>query len=261
MKTRIYQVDAFAEKVFAGNPAAVCPLAAWLPDDVMKNIAMENNLSETAFYVRDGAGYAIRWFTPVAEVDLCGHATLAAAHVLLEHEGHSAGEIVFISRSGRLPVAKNGDRLNMDFPADTFSEVPLSPGLYSGLGAEPLKAFRGKTDVMLVLENEDQVRRLRPDFAALARVEARCVIATAKGSQADFVSRVFAPRVGVNEDPVTGSAHTTLAPYWAGVMGKTELRALQCSARGGKLSCRLDGGRVLIGGKARTYLVGDIFIP
>lgn len=259
MKLRIYQVDAFTSKVFSGNPAAVCPLVSWLPDDLMQKIAMENNLAETAFYVKQGDKYEIRWFTPTVEVDLCGHATLAAAFVLYNYEGHNGVEISFNSpRSGLLSVSRKENQITLNFPADTFGEVALSPELTEGFNTRPLKAFKGKTDYMLVFENETQIRSLQPDFAKLAVISARGIIVTAKGEEVDFVSRFFAPQSGINEDPVTGSAHTTLTPYWSERLGKQELSAIQLSARLGYLTCKYLNDRIEISGTAVAYMVGEI---
>lgn len=260
MTINIYQVDAFTDKVFAGNPAAVCPLDAWLPDDVLQNIALENNLAETAFFVNEKDGLRIRWFTPAVEVDLCGHATLATAFVLFNHEGHQHDHIIFNSRSGPLTVTKNGDLLTLNFPTDTVSEVPLSAELTNGFDKKPIKALKGKTDYLLLFENESQIKNLRPDFIQLAKIKARGIIVTAKGDTVDFVSRFFGPQSGVDEDPVTGSAHTSLTPYWAKVLGKSKLQAIQLSPRGGHLLCEWKGDRVEISGQAKLYMIGRIFI-
>ncbi|MFL5754384.1 MAG: PhzF family phenazine biosynthesis protein [Bacteroidia bacterium] len=260
MKLRMYQVDAFTEKLFGGNPAAVVPLTTWLSDELLQNIAMENNLAETAFYVKKENIFHIRWFTPIVEVDLCGHATLATAHVLFNHENHTGKEILFDSRSGELKVSRNEGLLTLDFPEDIFHEVELSDELCSGFNFRPVKAFKGKTDYMLVFENETQIRNIRPDYSAISKMGGRGVIATAKGDTVDFVSRFFAPQSGINEDPVTGSAHTTLTPYWAEFIDKTELTATQLSPRQGQLVCKLSGDRILISGKARTFLKGEIEI-
>jgi len=260
MELTIYQVDAFAEKIFLGNPAAVCPLEKWLPDDLLQSIAQENNLAETAFYVPETTGLRIRWFTPALEVDLCGHATLAAAYVLLYQEGFPGEQVVFNSRSGPLTVTKRNERLVLDFPLDIYHETTMPIELKDAIHLAPLKTFRGKTDYMLVFENESQVRSLKPDMGLLVKVPARGIIVTAPGEKSDFVSRFFAPQSGVNEDPVTGSAHTTLTPYWASVLGKTELTAIQCSARGGRLNCALHGERVKIGGQAQLYMKGTLYI-
>jgi PhzF family phenazine biosynthesis protein len=258
MKLKIYQVDAFTDKLFGGNPAAVIPLEKWLPDELLQNIAMENNLAETAFYIKNGKDFHIRWFTPSVEVDLCGHATLASAHVLFAHENFSGDEIRFGSRSGTLTVSKTNDLLTLDFPEDNFHEVELNEKLISCFNIEPLKAFKGKTDYMLVFESEDEISNLIPDLDSISMLGGRGLIATARGKQVDFVSRFFAPQSGINEDPVTGSAHTTLTPYWAEVIDKSELNAVQLSARKGYLHCRLSGDRILISGKAKTYLQGEI---
>lgn len=261
MKLKIYHIDAFAEKLFSGNPAAVCPLDKWLSDDKMKNIAMENNLAETAFYVKDGDSYHIRWFTPGAvEVELCGHATLATSYVLFNFEGHKGDEIKFNSRSGLLKVKKNGDSLTLDFPVDEYERVKTPAELSIALNLQPKECYKGKTDYMLVYETEQQVTQLKPNFTAMKMVEARGVICTAKGSNADFVSRFFAPQSGIDEDPVTGSAHTTLTPYWSGVLNKKELNAVQLSVRKGYLKCVDLGKRIEISGKAKIYLKGEIEI-
>lgn len=260
MKIKLYQVDAFTDRIFAGNPAAVCPLTEWLPDALMQKIAMENNLAETAFYVSEKEGLRIRWFTPAVEVDLCGHATLATAYVLFNKEGHTGDTVTFNSRSGPLTVTRQGDLLTLNFPTDTIQEVPLSNELTAGFHIKPLKALKGKSDYMLVFENEKQIVELKPDLKEVAKVKARGVIVTAKGSDVDFVSRFFGPQAGVDEDPVTGSAHTTLIPYWAGVLKKNKLSAIQRSARGGKLTCELKGDRVDISGNGRLFLEGIIFL-
>ncbi|MEZ4973065.1 MAG: PhzF family phenazine biosynthesis protein [Cyclobacteriaceae bacterium] len=261
MNQRLYQVDAFAEKVFSGNPAAVCPLSEWPSDHVMQNIAMENNLAETAFYVKSGDQYEIRWFTPAVEVDLCGHATLAAAFVLFNHENHEGDEIQFFShRSGRLAVTRKGDLLTLNFPSDTIKEIAVSEDIKRGFDKEPKQAFKGKTDYLLVFETESDITSLKPNFPEIKKMPARGVIITAKGDEVDFVSRFFGPQVGIDEDPVTGSAHTTLIPYWAERLNKQELKAVQLSTRRGYLQCRHLGDRVEISGKGKLYLAGEIFI-
>jgi PhzF family phenazine biosynthesis protein len=265
---RYFHVDAFAQCPFAGNPAGVCPLSAGLPAELMQQIAAENNLAETAFIVpRAGtaAEYDIRWFTPTVEIDLCGHATLAAAHVLFAHLGYAAAQVLFHSQSGPLQVSREADgRLTLDFPSRP--PQPLAPhplGLADGLRATPVHVLAAR-DVLAVFNTEAEVRALNPDFAAIAALDYVGVIATAPGSAADgidFVSRFFAPRVGVPEDPVTGSAHSTLIPYWAEKLGKMELRARQVSPRGGDLWCRLRGGdRVDISGYAVTYAAGELML-
>jgi PhzF family phenazine biosynthesis protein len=260
MSQRIYQVDAFAREIFSGNPAAVCPLQQWLSDEILQNIAMENNLAETAFYVKKDDGYELRWFTPAVEVDLCGHATLAAAFVLFNFENHSENIIHFYSpRSGVLTVKKEGKLLTLNFPTDEIKPVELSEELINAFDIKPQFAFKGKTDYMLVFENESQVKEVIANFPAISKLKARGVIITAKGDTADFVSRFFAPAVGVNEDPVTGSAHTSLIPYWSHRLGKKNLTAIQLSSRNGYLQCRYLNDRVEIGGEGKLYLTGEIF--
>ena len=260
MTIKIYQIDAFADTLFSGNPAAVCPLIEWLPDETLQNIAMENNLAETAFYVKEKESFHIRWFTTTMEVELCGHATLATAFVLFHHENYDGDKITFSSRSGPLTVTKSKEVLTLNFPVDTISEVTALPVLDAGLGAKPIKTFKGKTDYMLVFENENQIKQMAPDLTLIATVNARGIIVTAKGNQVDFVSRFFDPQSGGGEDPVTGSAHTSLTPYWAKVLDKTEFEAIQLSKRGGKLTCKLVGDRVEISGKAKLFLIGMIYL-
>ena len=258
----IYQIDAFCSELFSGNPAAVCPLASWLPDTLMQSIATENNLAETAFYVREKDHFHIRWFTPAVEVDLCGHATLAAAHVLFTHEGYIGDTVIFDSRSGLLKVTKDQDGLTLDFPADSLQPVDITAAMRQWFPTQPTEAYKGKTDYMLVFPTETDIAGLIPDLTAMkSATEARGVIVTAKGDSVDFVSRFFAPQSGIDEDPATGSAHTTLTPYWAEKLGKQQLVALQLSARKGYLQCTAAGSRVKIGGKAKTYLFGQILLP
>lgn len=258
MKIRMYQVDAFAEKLFAGNPAAVCLLEKPLPDEMMQKIAAENNLAETAFVLETGDTYNIRWCTPKVEVDLCGHATLATAHVVFNHLGYTKKTIPFSSRSGVLEVRKENDLLVLNFPSDPPKKGCLSPIVTESLGMDPVEILQGKTDYLLVYENQRQVESLDPDFAGLKKARVRGIIVTAKGDRSDFISRFFAPVVGINEDPVTGSAHTTLIPYWSARLGKKEMTAFQLSERRGYLECKDLGERVEIAGKAVTYLVGEI---
>ncbi len=260
MKLTMYQVDAFADRLFAGNPAAVIVTRQELPADLMQAIAAENNLAETAFAVRGDKGMAIRWFTPTLEVDLCGHATLAASHVLFRHLGEEASQLTFCSRSGPLHVRLEDELLYLDFPVDHLKPVAASSDLLEGLGAQPVEIWRGRDDHLAIFDSEDTVAQLQPRMSALARVPSRGVIASAAGRSYDFVSRFFGPRAGVPEDPVTGSAHTTLTPYWANKLGKNPLRARQISSRGGDVHCRLVGDRVVMGGKAVTYLVGEIAV-
>lgn len=260
MELRLFQVDAFADRLFGGNPAAVCPLDAWLPDEVMQQIAAENNLAETAFYVRTNGGFHIRWFTPMVEVDLCGHATLASAYVAFTHDRYAGDVLEFASKSGPLKVKREGELLVLDFPADPVEPVTVPQMLIDALGREPIETYKGKTDYMIVYGVEEHVAALAPDPCDLAIVPVRGVIVTAPGRQVDFVSRFFAPQVGVPEDPATGSAHTTLTPYWAARLGKPMLSALQLSKRQGRLRCRLAGNRVEIAGRAVPYLTGTITI-
>jgi PhzF family phenazine biosynthesis protein len=258
MKLPIFQADAFADGLFKGNPAAVVPLTVWLADETMQQIALENNLSETAFFIPEGEHFHIRWFTPKAEVSLCGHATLATAHVLFTEMNFEGEKIEFNSKSGMLTVRKTEEKLQLNFPADFTQTVEAIPAFSEAFGVHPLATYKGKTDYLLLFESEEIIREITPDFQLLIQTKARGIIVTAKGNEVDFVSRFFAPSVGVNEDPVTGSAHTTLVPFWAKKLGKAELRALQLSERGGQLWCTLSGDRVLIAGKAVTYLRGEI---
>jgi predicted PhzF superfamily epimerase YddE/YHI9 len=259
MRVPIYQVDAFASGLFRGNPAAICPLDRWLPEEVLQAVAAENNLAETAFYVRENGRYRLRWFTPTVEVELCGHATLASAAVILEIRGElTEPRVVFDSRSGELMVHRAGALYNLDFPSRPAVECPPHAPLIEAMGARPVSTLRGPSE-LLVFETEEQVRALRPDMVRLEQLP--CVIATAPGRDCDFVSRFFAPSKGIAEDPVTGSAHTTLIPYWSARLGKKDLFARQVSARGGELWCADRGARVTIGGKAVKYLEGHIEIP
>lgn len=253
-----YQIDAFTDKLFGGNPAGVCPLEQWLPDEVMQKIAMENNVSETAFFIKKGDGFHIRWFTPKVEVNLCGHATLASAHVIFSDCGFKCDELTFESRSGILNVRKEGDLLVLDFPANRPQRTGLPESFVQALNITPIQCYRGKEDYLLLYKSQREIESLIPDFRKLEKVDARAVIVTAPGEKVDFVSRFFGPRVGVDEDPVTGSAHTVLIPFWAEKLGKNEMKALQLSRRGGTLFCRLRDDRVDIGGKAVTFLKGEI---
>lgn len=256
---KIYQIDAFTDRVFSGNPAAVCPLDHWLDDAQLQRIAAENNQPATAFYVKRGEGYDIRWFTPAIEANLCGHATLAAAHVLFHHEHHSDDTIRFYTRfSGELSVSRSERGIALNFPADRPNEMAWSDELQACFDQAPEAVYKGKTDYLLIFANEQQIRNIRPDFEKIAGLDARGVIVSAKGTDTDFVSRFFAPRSGVLEDPVTGSAHTTLVPYWATVLGRNELCAAQLSARGGRIIGRYAGNRVELIGQARLYFIGEI---
>lgn len=261
MTQKIYQIDAFAEELFSGNPAAVCPLENWLPDETMQKVAAENNLAETAFTVPVENGFEIRWFTPEVEVDLCGHATLASAFVLMNFEGFLGEKINFFSRnSGTLTVTKNGDLLTLDFPKDTLQKVENLSIFEKCFAFQSMEAYQGKTDYLLIFENEHQIQNIEPNFFEISKIDARGIIVSSKSEDYDFVSRFFGPNCGVNEDPVTGSAHTTLTPFWAEKLGKTKLTAKQISKRGGVLECELKNDRILISGKCKTYLKGEIFI-
>lgn len=257
MKIKLYQIDAFTGNPFSGNPAAVCPLDEWIDDDLMQNIARENNLSETAFFVRKGKRFSLRWFTPEMEVDLCGHATLASAYVIFSFLDTSLSEIEFSTQSGILEVEQKGDLLAMNFPSRPPVEAEVEEALIPALGREPNKILRSR-DYFAVYETEKEILDLSPDFMLLSRLECLGVIATARGESSDFVSRFFAPGGGIPEDPVTGSAHCTLVPYWAEVLGKKNLYARQVSSRGGELFCEDLGERVKIAGKAVRYLEGVI---
>jgi PhzF family phenazine biosynthesis protein len=259
MDIPFYQIDAFTSRVFAGNPAGVCLLQQWPEDRIMQSIAEENNLSETAFLVNTGGTYELRWFTPKIEVDLCGHATLASAFAIFEFVDPRASKVSFLTLSGMLAVERQGDLLMMDFPARPPEPLEPEPDLRDILGIRPSRVLKSR-DLFVVCEEEEQVRRLAPDLASLATLDCLGVIVTAKGSRCDFVSRFFAPRAGVPEDPVTGSAHCTLVPYWSTRLGKKHLHALQLSARGGELFCVDKDSRVLIGGRVVTYLSGTIRI-
>lgn len=261
MRLPIYQVDAFAEHVFKGNPAAVMPLDAWLDDSLLAAIAMENNLSETAYLVRIAQGYELRWFTPQTEVDLCGHATLAAAHVLFEHLDFQGDEIVFQTRSGELRVRRSGKRLTLDFPATELVPTDVDLEVCNALGdiaSEALVPSGTSGAVLYVYEFQSDVENLKPDFTALMAASSRNVIVCAPGDDCDVVSRFFAPAVGLNEDPVTGSAHCSLVPYWAARLRKNQLQCRQISARGGNLECELRDGRVFMTGSAVTFMQGFV---
>jgi PhzF family phenazine biosynthesis protein len=261
MTIPIYQADAFTDKLFGGNPAAICPLAEWLPDATMQKIAIENNLAETAFFVKTDSGYKLRWFTPEYEIDLCGHATLAAAHILFTELGFEGDEIHFETvKAGTLHIKRAGDKYTMDFPSRP--PIPIEPpnGLAEALGEkQPLAFFRSR-DYFLVYESEQDIKDIMPDFFALSKMDTVGVIVTAPGDNSDFVSRFFAPGAGIPEDPVTGSAHCNLIPYWAKKLGKNTLHAYQISTRRGELWCELKGDRVLMSGKAVTYLRGTISV-
>jgi PhzF family phenazine biosynthesis protein len=258
MKIPLYQVNAFTHRPFCGNPAAICPLQRWLPDAILQAIAAENNLSETAYYIPQADGYELRWFTPAVEVDLCGHATLATAYVIwaIRRES-SASRLHFHSRGGRLAVDKMGDRYVLDFPSRPPNECKIDPALTTALGAQPAQILAAR-DYLCVFESAEQVGNLRPDMARLAATDRFAVIATAPGRDCDFVSRFFAPAQGIPEDPVTGSAHCTLVPYWARRLAKKSLFARQISQRGGELWCEDCGDRVRIAGGAVRFMEGEI---
>ncbi|NDV19309.1 PhzF family phenazine biosynthesis isomerase [Pseudodesulfovibrio sp. JC047] len=258
MELDLYHVDAFADTIFSGNPAAVIPLPEWLPDELMQNIARENNLSETAFFVRNGAYFDLRWFTTEGEVDLCGHATMASAHVLYEHLEYTDSVVIFETQSGRLLVERENTFYSMDFPAWPVQEIQVTERVAAALGARPERLYMGHRDMMAVFETEMQVRNLAPNFHLLAKVDGLCIVCTAPGINHDFVSRFFTPDVGLPEDPVTGSAHCMLVPYWADRLGRSVLTAYQASARGGVLSCEALSDRVKLSGQAVTFMKGVI---
>lgn len=257
MKLPLWQLDAFTARRFGGNPAAVVPLPHWLPDEMLQAVAAENNLAETAYLVAQGDDFAIRWFTPTAEVPLCGHATLASAWVVLNRLEPGRARVTFHSRSGPLTVVRAGERLALDFPAIGVEPAAAHPALAAALGATPRALFQG-LQWLVEFDTEADVRRLAPDFAALGKLDMQGVIATAPGHDCDFVSRFFAPAIGIPEDPVTGAAHSRLVPHWARRLGKPALFARQVSARGGELWCELQGERVVMAGHAVPYLEGTI---
>jgi len=258
MLLKIYQVDAFTDKLFGGNPAAIVPLTEWLPDALMQKIAAENNISETAFFVPEQDGYGLRWFTPTVEVELCGHATLATAHVLYNHLDIKTDEINFYTKSGKLSVKRNGEMLTLIFPATPYQKIETPAGLAQALGITPVVVFASATKWMAVYTSQKDIENCRPDFTALSKLDKLGIIITAKGETSDFVSRFFTPRQGINEDPVTGSAHTLLIPYWAERLNKSTMSARQLSARLGKLQCKYAGRSVEMSGNAVTYLTGEI---
>jgi len=260
MKIPIYQVDAFTNHLFGGNPAAVCPLDSWPKNKLMQNIAAENNLAETAFLVKKENFYEIRWFTPKIEIDLCGHATLASAHVLFNHLGIEGDKVEFKTiHHGMLPVTKSGELLTLNFPVSEPIETNITDDIVKGLGKTPIEVYKTR-DLLAIFETEEDIININPNFEALKNLDQLGVIISAPGQKSDFVSRFFAPNAGINEDPATGSAHTTLIPYWARRLGKDKLHAYQLSERKGEIVCKLKGNRTLISGKAKTYLIGDIFI-
>jgi len=259
MKIPIYQVDAFTDKLFGGNPAAVCPLEKWLDTELLQNIAAENNLSETAFFVKKGKDFELRWFTPKIEVDLCGHATLASAHVIFNHLDYDKKLITFFSASGELKVSIKNDLLTLDFPSSPPSPVEMPAELIQGLGKRPNEVFKSR-DYLALFENEDIILSIEPNFDTLRKLDCLGVIVTAEGDKSDFVSRFFAPVAGINEDPVTGSAHTTLIPFWAKKLNKNTLHAFQLSRRRGEMFCEYAENRVKISGHAVTFFEGEIVL-
>jgi PhzF family phenazine biosynthesis protein len=258
MKISYFEVDAFANRAFQGNPAGICPLEKWLDEATMQNIAAENNLAETAFFVPRGDDYDLRWFAPEVEIDLCGHATLASAFILFTELGRKSNSVCFHSKSGPLTVTRKGDILTLDFPSRPPKPCSVPEDLIRGLGKKPVQVLKAR-DYFALYENAEDVRSLKPDLSLLGKLDEK-VIVTAPGMDCDFVSRFFAPTAGVPEDPVTGSAHCTLIPYWSARLGKTKMFARQLSKRGGELFCELAGDRVLIGGKAVLYSRGQIEI-
>ncbi|MFM2223929.1 MAG: hypothetical protein RJA07_131 [Bacteroidota bacterium] len=260
IKIRTYQVDAFTDKLFSGNPAAVCILDTWLNDDLMQSIAFENNLAETAFVVPSGKGFEIRWFTPTVEVDLCGHATLTSAFVLFNLLDYPDSKIQFHShRSGLLTVEKKDDLLLLDFPTDTLKLINEEQNTIENcIGIQPIECYKGKTDYIAVIDSESALKNLQPNFEEIIKLNARGLVVTAKGDNVDFVSRFFAPQSGIYEDPVTGSAHTSLLPLWSKKLNKNNLVAHQISQRGGQLFCEFKNDRCIIGGKAKLFLTGEI---
>lgn len=254
-----YVVDAFTDRVFGGNPAAVCVMEEWLPDELLLKITQENNLSETAFAVPNAEGYHLRWFTPGGEIDLCGHATLATAYVITRFVKPEIATVLFDTKSGRLTVEKKEDLFEMDFPAYELQPVPVTEQMAEAIGAKPLEAYMGR-DLLCVLESEELVRSFNPDLAKIQKLDGLLLHITAKGKEYDCVSRSFAPKLNVSEDPVCGSGHCHILPYWANKLQKPELVAYQASARGGVLYGKMNGNRVQLAGKAALYSISEIFI-
>ena len=258
---KVYIVNAFTKDEFGGNPAAVVPLQKWLPDNLMQQMAAQHNLAETAFIVRDGSQFSIRWFTPTVEVDLCGHATLASAHIFFSSLHYADQKILFNSKSGPLSAIKQGDgSICLDFPVNPPTPTSMLPEIEKGLNIRPTEIYSSTFDYMAVFDSQQEIEKLTPDFKMLARVETRGLLATAPGNDADFVARCFFPQSGIDEDPVTGSAYTVLAPYWSKRLGKKKMSAIQLSLRKGHVNCEWTGSRVLISGFAKTYLQGEISI-
>ena len=256
---RQYIVDAFTDKVFHGNQAAVCVLEEWLPEERMMDITRENNFSETAFTVKEGEKYHLRWFTPGGEIDLCGHATLATAFVLLKYYEKGAGQVVFDTLSGDLIVNRRGELFEMEFPAYALRSVPVTDAMEEALGIRPVEAYMAR-DLLCVLDDEQAVRQLKPDLEKIREIDGLLLHVTARGREEDCVSRSFAPKLSVAEDPVCGSGHCHIIPYWAEVLGKDELVAYQASRRGGTLYCRREGDKIFMAGKAVLYAVDELFV-
>ena len=260
MRLELFQVDSFTNKIFEGNPAGVI-FSEFLPNEVMQKIALENNLSETAFVYEEGNDYRIKWFSPLMEIDLCGHATLAAAHIYFTEINRDADSITFISsKNGSLEVTRKNNYLYLNFPVDQYAPISIDDDLINMIGETPIEAFKGRDDIMCIFEDESTIYNIEPNKSLLKLFPVRGLIVSAESLDYDFVSRCFFPITGVDEDPVTGSAHTTLTPYWAKQLGKDSLLAKQVSSRGGELKCVLEGDRVIIGGEAVTYLKGFITI-
>lgn len=253
-----YIIDAFTDKVFSGNPAAICILNKWITDELMQDIAIENNLSETAFAVKENETYHLRWFTPCGEINLCGHATLACAYVIFNFIEKNRREIVFTTLSGKLTVKKNNELYEMDFPAYDLKPVEVTQEMSDIIGITPKEAYMGR-DLLCIFSNEDEITSLRPDIEKLKNLDGLLLHVTAKGTKADCISRSFAPKLGVNEDPVCGSGHCHIVPYWARTLRKNSITAYQASKRGGTLFCRLEKDRVVLAGNAALYSVSDIF--
>jgi len=254
----IFQVDAFNNDFFKGNPAAVIPLEKWISEDLMQAIAEENNLSETAFFVKNENSFDLRWFTPTSEIDLCGHATLATAHVIFTELNFNENKIEFNSKSGKLIVTKNKDWYTLNFPSEEMNEIETPTVLEKALNTKVIKCYKGKWKLVAELENEEIIANLKPNYSLLSELDENGIIVTSKGNKVDFVSRFFAPKIGINEDPVTGSAHTLLIPFWSKKLNKTKLSAIQLSKREGILKCEYLNNRVEMSGQAVTYLKGKL---
>lgn len=260
MTLKLYQVDAFTSKLFGGNPAAVVPLQNWIDEKTMQNIAMENNLSETAFFVKENSHYHIRWFTPVNEVDLCGHATLASSFVIFNFIEKNLSQIKFISKSGELIVEKENDLISLNFPSNTPRKIQMSELIQKAFQRAPIEVLQGGNYTLVIFDSEEFIRTCEPNFELVKKIDPHGVIISSKGKEADFVSRMFAPNEGIDEDPVTGSSHTVLIPYWTEILGKKIFRAKQVSKRGGELFCENLGSRVKIAGNAVLYATADLFL-